>query len=115
MAQPKWLEDPSTRARSGKQENKLAKKFKGHTTINSGALFQKNDVWSEVFSIEAKTTKYMRYSITEKMMEEITKHASKQKKIGILIVDFEDGKKGSYVTLNINDFMYLFEELNDSA
>lgn len=53
----------STRARSSKQEKRLSEEFDARTTPNSGATFGENDLRSDRFDIEAKTTGKGSYSV----------------------------------------------------
>ena len=109
MARAKWLEEDTDKERSIKQEKKLAKEFKGMRTLNSGALFQKNDVWAKRFSIEAKTTKKNSYSTNILDLQKMCEHAATQSKIALFLVEFD--KRDSYVTMHITDFKLLFDEL----
>ena len=108
MKTPKWLEPDNVKQRSQKQEKKLAKMLNGITTINSGALWQKNDVIAKNFSVEAKTTKYKSYQLHRGDLKKTEKHALKQDKLPMFIIDFED--RETYGVLSMGDIMYLLEK-----
>lgn len=108
----KWLEKKeTTRSRSGKQETKIAKDLKGHTTVNSGATFGQNDVTTDYCEIEAKTTKHSSYTL--KVYDfEIAEKKTKIGKLPIFVIDFEKDKK-SLAVLNYQDLLYLIKKANE--
>lgn len=110
MAKPKWLKQESDKKKSQKQEKKLAKVLKGKLTLNSGALFQKNDVLTKNFSIEAKTTKYNSYSLKLKDIKLVEKYALRQKKFPLFVIDFLD--KETYGVISLGDLLYIMEKAN---
>ena len=97
------IKEISTRARSKKQEVSLAKDFKGRTTINSGATFTQNDVTSEKFEIEAKTTDKESFILKLSDLKKMRRLCS-IKKVPLFIVEM---KGNSYVTLDYEDFKEL--------
>ena len=106
MPRPKWLDDNSkntTRARSIKQEKSLSKKFKGRTTINSGATFKQNDVMSERNDIEAKITSKRSFVLKEDELDKMTLRSSGGR-IPTFVITFEGSGK-SYVVVEINDYI----------
>jgi hypothetical protein len=103
-------EQPSTRARSKKQESKIAKDLSGHTTINSGATFGQNDVLVDFCEVEAKTTGNDSFSFKLSDWRKLCKKCN-QKKMPIFVIDFEK-TKNSLAVLKYDDLMYLIEKAN---
>ena len=101
MTKPDWLKDEPTRKKSAKQEGKLAKKFGGKLTSNSGARFGENDVITPDYEIEAKKTDAMSYTMKIKELRKMQAKCSNDK-VAIEIVEFGNGE--SYVIINLNDF-----------
>lgn len=82
---------PSHR-RAPKQERELASRFKGKTTIASGALSEKGDVRvRRLIRIEAKTTKNKSFSITQEMLDKIETAALAADEIPVMVIEFNDG------------------------
>jgi hypothetical protein len=104
-------EAPTTRARSGKQESKIAKDLKGHKFINSGATFGQNDVFTDFCEIEAKTTLNESFSLKLDDWRKLKKKCS-SKKLPIIVVDFERSED-SLAVLNYDDLVFLIEKANE--
>lgn len=111
MKQPAWmkkkLHEPSTRERSDKQESRIAKDMGGRKTINSGATFKQNDVETDTFEIEAKTTKKSSFSLnltTWDKMEQRTPLC----KIPLMVIDFEEANE-SFAVIKYEDFLNLIK------
>lgn len=84
-------EEQTTRARSGRQESRIARELKGRVTINSGATFGQNDVFTDYCEVEAKTTGKESFSLKLSDWRKLRKKCSTTK-IPILVVDFESSK-----------------------
>lgn len=105
------LEGKTTRARSSKQESRLAKKLNGHVTINSGATFGQNDVITDFCEIEAKTTNKDSYSL--KLVDWIVlRKKCVGNKIPVFVVDFEK-TKDSLAILTFDDLQFLIDQANN--
>lgn len=100
----------STRKRSSKQESRIAKQLKGHTTINSGATFGQNDVVTDFCEVEAKTTNKESFALKLSDWRLLRKKCSIGK-MPILVVDFERSKD-SLAVLTYDDLMFLIELSN---
>jgi len=106
MGRPKWLgEEKSTRDRSYKQEKRLAKKFGGRPTANSGARFGENDVKTDEYSIEAKTTGKKQFTIKQADLD-LMEAKTPVGKIPLFAINFEQSGK-EYILLSQNDFLTL--------
>lgn len=106
-SRPKWLDgkDKPTRVASQKQENRLAKEFKGRVTSNSGATFSENDVKTPKFDIEAKTTQSGQYILKLTDIEKMERKADKNK-VPLFIVEFAIAGR-EFVIISKEDFMPL--------
>lgn len=106
MEKPKWLgKEKTTRYRSTKQENRLAKSFNGRATNNSGATFGENDVKTPEFSIEAKTTKSEQFILKLKELRKMQTRTPIHKK-GLFAVNFE--KTGDeFILITLSDFLEI--------
>lgn len=111
MGQPKWLQPKTTRARSSKQESKIAKDLKGYTAINSGATFGQNDVLVDFCEVEAKTTTKDSFRLTRTDWKKLNDKIEFGK-IPIFIVDFEHTKDENLAVLKYSDLKYLIEKAN---
>lgn len=101
----------STRARSSKQESRIARDLKGYTTINSGATFGQNDVTTDYCEIEAKTT--ANDSIVLKLSDwRILKKKCEVGKMPIMVLDFES-TMDSLAVLTYDDLSYLITKANE--
>lgn len=105
------FEEKSTRARSFKQESRIAKDLKGRTTINSGATFGQNDVFNDFCEVEAKTTKKesFRFSLSDWFT---LRRKCDNGKIPVFAIDFEE-HEFSLVVLTYDDFVYLVNKANE--
>jgi hypothetical protein len=103
-------EEPTTRARSGKQESSIAKDLKGFTTINSGATFGQNDVINDFCEVEAKTTGKESFSLKLEDWRKLRRKCA-QNKLPIFIVDFETARDSLAVVL-YDDLLYLINKAN---
>lgn len=103
----------TTRARSKKQESKLAKQLNGHTTINSGATFGQNDVVTDFCEIEAKTTEKESFSLKLSDWRLLRKKCAGNK-IPIFIVDFEQSKD-TLAVLTYEDLQFLINQANSKV
>nr|DAX61654.1 MAG TPA: hypothetical protein [Caudoviricetes sp.] len=101
---------PTTRSRSQKQESRIAKDLRGHTTINSGATFGQNDVFTDFCEVEAKTTNKESFSLKLSDWRKLRKKCSTTK-IPIFVVDFETSKD-SLAVLTYDDLLYLLDKIN---
>lgn len=108
-----WLnnrKDSTTRARSFKQESRIAKELKGSTTINSGATFGQNDVLTDYAEIEAKTTAASSFSFRVADWKKLQKKCATDK-MPILILDFERNDL-SLAVIGYEDLKWLIEQAN---
>lgn len=82
------------RAKSKKQESKVAKELSGKVTPASGALWgAKADVRNDIFLIECKTTEKDFYSLTYNTWNKIYKEAIKDGlRIPVMCIDLNNGK-----------------------
>ncbi|WAX08854.1 hypothetical protein BS162P1_00075 [Bacteroides phage BS162P1] len=104
------FEKETTRARSKKQESRIARELKGHTSINSGATFGQNDVITDFCEVEAKTTEKESFSLTLADWRKLKKKC-KGSKMPILVVDFEKSTD-SLAVLTYDDLLFLIEKAN---
>ena len=100
----------TTRARSKKQESRLARQLKGHTSINSGATLGQNDVITDFCEVEAKTTKHESYSLTLADWRLLRKKCASTK-IPIFVVDFESSRD-TLAVLTYEDLQFLIQQAN---
>ena len=94
------------RDKSKKQEAQTARDLNGKTTIASGALVQKGDVFNDHFLVECKTTEKPFYSLTETVWKKIKKEAlNSNMRLPVMRIDIDDtGDKKSYAVLREADF-----------
>jgi len=110
---PKYtVKEETTRSRSKQQESRLAKIYKGRTTINSGATFGENDVVTDILEVEAKTTAKMSFSINAKDLKKLM-DKSPAGKIPVFEVCFEKLGK-SFTIIQQEDFRQLIQIINES-
>lgn len=102
----------TTRARSKKQESRIARQLNGHTTINSGATFGQNDVITDFCEVEAKTTKKESYTLNLSDWRVLRKKCAGNK-LPIFVVDFEQSKD-SLAILTYEDLQFLINQANRS-
>lgn len=103
---PNWLgKENSTRYRSNKQEKDLAKKFGGRTTSNSGARFGENDVKSDKFEVEAKTTKSKQFILKLEDLHKMQRKCRVTKK-AVFVIQFEETGE-QYALTSLIDFLDL--------
>lgn len=100
----------TTRARSSKQESRLAKQLKGYVTINSGATLGQNDVIADFCEVEAKTTAKESFSLTLKDWRLLRKKCAGNK-IPIFTIDFEKSKD-TLAVLTMDDLAFLISQAN---
>lgn len=100
----------TTRARSSKQESKLARQLNGHTTINSGATFGQNDVITDFCEVEAKTTCKESFSLKLSDWRLLRKKCAGNK-LPIFVVDFEQSKD-TLAVLTYEDLQFLINQVN---
>lgn len=106
MGNPKWMnKEESTRSRSKKQENRLAKAIGGRATAGSGSVFGENDVTSDTLDIEAKTTQSTQYILKQKEFAKM-KRRTPFGKVPVFVVNFENTKE-EYAILSMDDFLML--------
>jgi hypothetical protein len=109
---PFWLKgDYPVRKRSEKQEKKLAKRYGGRKTANSGAVFKQNDVETDDISIEAKFTDNKGYRITVEEIKRIEQRAG-NRKIPVELIEFS--KHGTSIVI-IPEFYFnrMVQALSD--
>lgn len=112
MNRPNWLDNnKSTRARSFKQESRIAKDLKGKQTINSGATFGENDVVTDYCEIEAKTTAKKSFKFDLETFDKLERK-TKVGKLPIMCIDFETEKNSNFVLMKYSDFKYLIDKAN---
>ena len=105
-----------TRYYSNKQEKQIAKALNGTQTLNSGATpFQKGDVLTDSFLIEAKTktTESKSISIKKEWLEKNNKEALNMgKKYHALAFNFGPNEPNMYI---IDEYLFqdLIEYLNN--
>lgn len=110
----------STRKVSKKQEARLAKTLGGKRQSNSGATpFQKGDVVTDLFAIEAKTSTSPKQSISirKEWVDKIRREAfAMGKPYSAVAFDFGTGSLGNKETFYIIDeqlFVKLHEKLEE--
>ena len=107
---PDWLNEEPHRKRSIRQEKKLAKRYSGRVTANSGASLGENDITTGRLSIEAKITENKGYRIN---IPEFLKAASRAgNKMPIEIIEFSSYGE-SLVVLREIDFFTLIGSLEN--
>lgn len=104
------FEEKTTRERSSKQESRIARQLRGHTTINSGATFGQNDVITDFCEVEAKTTAKESFSLKLSDWRLLRKKCAGNK-IPIFIVDFEKCKD-TLAVLTYEDLQFLIGQAN---
>lgn len=107
---PKWLDNikkngETTRSRSDKQENRLAKSFNMRTTSNSGATFGENDLKGDQMEFEAKTTDSSQFIVRIADLEKMEKKCHKDK-MPVYIIEFRKHKR-EMVMISLDDFKFL--------
>lgn len=111
MPIPKFLseesqrKDNTTRARSKRQETRIASDLGGRTTINSGATFGENDVRTDWCEVEAKTTKKSSYPLKVGEWQKLRTKCD-VKKIPMMVITFESDEMDLAV-LPYDDLVYL--------
>jgi hypothetical protein len=110
----------STRKVSKKQETRLAKTLGGKRQLNSGATpFQKGDVVTELFAIEAKTsmTPKQSISIRKEWIDKIRREAfAMGKPYSVVAFDFGPrflGNKETFYIIDEQLFIKLCEKLGE--
>jgi len=105
-----WYEarlNPTTRARSSKQEKRTAKELRGYATFNSGATLGENDVITDSMEIECKITSKGSFSVKLSDME-ILQRKCHVDKMPIMTVEFEQTQK-TYAILDYEDLKHLIK------
>lgn len=106
-----------TRWYSNRQERKIAKAVHGKQTVNSGAtLFQKGDVATANFLIEAKTvTKAQKtFTLKKEWFEKNEEEAfAMGKPYSAIVFDFGDGEQHYVISQKL--FSLLLEYLDDQV
>lgn len=97
------------RDKSKRQEARTAKDLGGKTTIASGALVQKGDVFNEHFLVECKTTEKPYYSLTRKVWDKIVKEARNSNlRTAVMRIDISDSDNPmSFAILNEPTFTMM--------
>ena len=70
-------------------------------TINSGAFFQKGDMTTSDYCIEAKYTEAKGFRVSTKILEKIYNEAFDSNKLPLLIVGIKDGNTQWTLSVNI--------------
>jgi len=104
---------------SKKQEKRITKSFKelqsnSRLTVGSGnKWFDKSDVVTELFRVEAKTKvkPSKSFSIKKEWLDKVEKEAFETGKTGLLAFSFGDGK--DYISMSVDDFLQLINELSN--
>ena len=104
------VDGKTTRQRSFKQETRIAKLLKGHTTINSGATLGQNDVVTDFCEVEAKTTQKESFSLKLADWRLLRKKCSGSK-LPIFVVDFEKSRD-TLAILTYEDLQFLISQSN---
>lgn len=100
------------RKRSQRQETRLSQELNGSVNSGSGnGWMRKNDVRSELLSVEAKTTKSKQYTLKLSELETAEKHALLDDRIMAFVIEFaEQGKQGKeYMIFTKDDALALIE------
>jgi hypothetical protein len=71
-------------------------------TINSGAFFQKGDLKTSDYVIEAKFTEKKGFRISTKILDKIWNDALDAQKLPLLIIGIKDGTVQYNLTVQIN-------------
>ena len=92
--------------KSRKQEAQTAKDIGGKTTIASGALVQKGDVFNDKLLVECKTTEKDFYSLKKTTWDKIFKEAVRNSnmRIPVMRIDLKDSSTHSYAIMQENNF-----------
>ena len=106
---PKWIDEmkggETTRSRSDKQENRLAKDFNMRTTSNSGATFGENDLKGANMEFEAKTTDSNQYILKMADINKMERKCHKDK-MPVFVVEFRKHDR-EMVIISMDDFKFL--------
>lgn len=106
---PKWLnkkmEPESTRARSTRQEKKVAFMLGGKVTKNSGATYGQNDVLQESCEVECKTTSHSSFRLTIADWEKAEQKCDLNK-VPLMVIEFTATDR-SLVVLSMDDLQSL--------
>ena len=99
----------TTKFKSNIQEKRTAKDIKGKTTIASGSLCQRGDVFNEHFLVECKTTEKPYYSLTKKVWDKIVKEARNSNlRTPVMRIDISDSDNPmSFAILNEPTFTMM--------
>ena len=95
---------------SRKQESRVAQLLKGNVAINSGATLHQNDVIADFCEAECKTTKKDSFILNMVTWDKL-ESKSDVNKLAIMVVEFSEYKK-ELVVLNLEDFLWLVEQIN---
>lgn len=105
---------------ANKQEKRIVKSLQEiqesvRQTINSGALWwQKSDVISENFRVEAKTKEKpaKQFTVKKEWLKKVEREAFETGKKGILVFSFGDGE--DYLIMNVKDFVEFVKSLKEN-
>lgn len=108
MAEPNWLNKAvPTRDRSLKQEKRLAGTLGGKTTAGSGSTFGENDVLTDQFEVEAKTTLAKSFKLTLADWRKAEKKCRVDRSV-LMVVSFEE-EKLDLVVMDLAEYIRLFK------
>jgi len=100
----------TTKFKSNKQEQRVAKELGGKTVIASGSLWNcKGDVRHDQFLVECKTTEKSFYALTYEVWKKIQTEALRDGlRLPVMCIDLEDGKH----KLAVFDFALMYDHMD---
>ena len=100
----------TTKFKSNKQEQRVAKELGGKTVIASGSLWgSKGDVRHDQFLVECKTTEKSFYALTYEVWKKIQTEALRDGlRLPVMCIDLEDGKH----KLAVFDFALMYDHMD---
>lgn len=101
--------------RSRKQEKRGAELYGGSVNAGSGNRGRKNDVRTDDWSIEFKTTKSASYSLKRAELQLAEQHAIREHRRCLFGIDFAgtNGSTSRYVVLGEHDLCELLQQVED--
>lgn len=91
MSLPKWLQPKSPQTKGRDYEKRLAKKVGGRVQPASGATpLYKEDISTDIFLIQVKTTEKNSYTIKVKDLETLRTNALKVGKLPLMVLRMGD-------------------------
>ncbi len=113
LSRPKRSGTP--KAKSHRQERRLAQEFGGRTTPGSGSGSIKGDVTTDGEMIEAKTTSKTQFTLRLETLQKLTVEADAAGKRPVLVLQFDDDTPiylthSEWVVVPKRDYLALKEQ-----